>query len=47
MMYNLMGHFGANSHTCQFAQKQGSEFNDFSIKKIHSFNILYAKITEE
>ena len=27
-----MGHFGANSHTHQFAQKQGSKINDFSLK---------------
>ena len=32
LRYNLMGHFGANSHICQFAQKQGLKINDFSLK---------------
>ena len=32
LRYNLMAHFGANSHTCCFAQKQGSKINDSSLK---------------
>ena len=33
-----MGHFGTNSHTHQFAQKQGSKINDFSLK-INDFSL--------
>ena len=46
--YNLMGHFGANSHTCRFAQKQGSKINDFSLKTTWFHNFIcknYRKMT--